>query len=188
MLMIYTGLLLWIAVHLFPSVAPESKRSIVARLGDNAYQGLFALLVFTGLLLIIFGWRSSTPELLYAPYPGLRHPLMLLAAIGILLFVASSFPSRIKRLIRHPQLTGVFLWGTAHLLLNGDSRSVTVFGALVVWSIISMLTINKREGPCVKSEATQGWWLEGVIIVVGLFVSALIVSFHQYLSGVALIT
>jgi uncharacterized membrane protein len=113
---------------------------------------------------------------------------MMLAAIGILLFVASSFPSRIKRLIRHPQLSGVFLWGFAHLLLNGDSRSVTVFGALAVWSIISMLTINKREGPWVKTEATQGWWLEVVIIVAGLFVSALIVRFHQYLSGVTLIS
>ena len=61
MLMIYSGLLLWIAVHFFPSVAPESKRSIVEKVGDKAYQGFFALLVFAGLLLIVFGWRSSTP-------------------------------------------------------------------------------------------------------------------------------
>jgi len=187
MIMIYAGLLLWIGVHLFPSVAPTAKQRILARVGGNAYQGLFALLVLAGLLLIIFGWRGTLPTQVYVPPTGMRHPGMLLAALGILLFVASNFPSRIKRIIRHPQLTGVLLWSLAHLSMNGDSRSLTVFGALAAWSIVSMLTINRREGTWVKPAPGMGWGMELVMIVVGLVVAMLIVRFHQYLSGMALI-
>jgi hypothetical protein len=118
----------------------------------------------------------------------MRHVAMLIAVAGVILFIAANFPTRIKRIIRHPQLSGVFLWSVAHLLLNGDSRSVTVFGALAAWSLISMFTINRRDGVWVKPEPTKGWWLEAVIIIVGLVVSAIIVRFHQYLSGIALIT
>ena len=188
MIMIYAGLFLWIAVHLFPSLSPSGKQKIVAKIGDNAYQGIFALLVFAGLLMIIFGWRGATPEFVYNPIAGLRHPAMLLAVIGIILMVAANFPSRIKLVIRHPQLTGVFLWCTAHLILNGDSRSVTVFGALAAWCLLSMYTINRREGAWIKPAPTKGWWLEAVIVVVGLIVSVVIVRFHKYLSGVPLIS
>jgi uncharacterized membrane protein len=188
MAMIYFGLFLWIAVHLCPSLAPSAKQKIVARIGDNTYQGIFALLVFAGLMMIIFGWRNSIPEHVYYPMAGLRHPAMLLAVIGIILFVASNFPTRIKRVIRHPQLTGVLLWAIAHLLVNGDSRSLTVFGALAAWSLVSMFTINRRDGAWVKPRPTKGWWLEGVIVVLGLVVSVLLVRFHQYLAGVALVS
>ena len=187
MIMIYAGLLLWIGVHLFPSLAPATKQRIVARVGDPAYQGLFALLVLAGLLLIVFGWRGALPTQLYTPAMGMRHLGMLIATLGILLFVASSFPSRLKRLIRHPQLTGVLLWSLAHLIMNGDSRSLTVFGALAAWSIVSMLTINRREGTWVKPTPGMGWGMEAVMAAIGLAVAILIVRFHQYLSGIALI-
>jgi uncharacterized membrane protein len=187
MSMIYAGLFLWIAIHLFPSVTPAGKQQVIAKIGDKAYQGIISVLILCGLLLIIFGWRNATPEFIYNPPVGIRHVAMLIAVAGIILFISANFPTRIKRFIRHPQLSGVLLWSIAHLLLNGDSRSVTVFGALAAWSLISMFTINRREGNWVKPEPGKGWWLEAVIIIVGLVVSAVIVRFHQYLSGISLI-
>ena len=112
---------------------------------------------------------------------------MLLAMVGIILFVASNFPSRIKRLVRHPQLTGVLLWSLAHLAANGDSRSLVVFGSLAFWSIFSMLTINRRNGAWVRPVPVGGWWLEVVVVVTGVVVSGLIVRFHQHLAGIALV-
>lgn len=187
MIMIYAGLILWISVHLFPSVAPAGKIRIVAKFGDNTYQGIFALLVLAGLLMIIFGWRNTIPQHVYSPLSGLRHIAMLIAVIGMILAVAANFPSRIKRYIRHPQLSGVFLWAIAHLIVNGDSRSITVFGALAAWSLVSMFTINRRDGPWLKPAASRGWWFEAAIAVIGLLVSVVVVRFHQYLSGIALV-
>jgi uncharacterized membrane protein len=187
MFMLILGLVIWIAVHLFPSVAPRSRQRLIARLGNNGYQGIFSLLLIAGLLLIVFGWRSAVPVHLYTPPAELRHPAMLLVVIGFILMVAASFPTRIKQVLRHPQLTGVLLWAVAHLLLNGDSRSVLVFTAVAGWTVVSMLTINRRDGAWVKPAKPAGWIREIAIVVIGLVVSAAAVRFHHYLSGVALI-
>lgn len=188
MAMLIAGLAIWIAVHLFPSVAPASRQQLVTRLGNGPYQAIFSLLLIAGLLLIIFGWRNTVPDHVYTPLSALRHPAMLLVVIGFILMVAASFPTRIKRVLRHPQLTGVLLWAIAHLLLNGDSRSVLVFGALAVWTVVSMLMINRRDGAWVKPDIASGWGREVVIVIIGLVISAIAVRFHHYLSGVVLIT
>jgi uncharacterized membrane protein len=188
MAMMILGLCLWIGVHLFPTVAPQSRERMISRLGNGPYQGLFALLVFSGLLLIIFGWRNTLPTQIYTPILALRHPAMLLVVIAIILMVAASLPNRIKRYIRHPQLTGVLLWAIAHLLMNGDSRSVLVFLSLAIWSAVSMLMINRRDGTWVKPEPPRNWVWDIAVVVIGLILSVLIVRFHQYLSGVPLVT
>lgn len=188
MLLIGLGLFLWIFVHLFPALAPGLRGQLVARLGLNPYKGIFSLLIIAGVLLIVFGWRSTDPVYLYNTPPGIRHGAMLLVMIGFMLMVAASFPyTRIKRLLRHPQLTGVLLWAIAHLLVNGDSRSLLVFGSIAAWSIASMVLINRRDGAWVKPVKVQGWGKELLIPVIGIALSILIVRFHQYLSGVPLL-
>ena len=187
MLMLISGLIVFAGVHLFPSIAPARRQRLAARLGDNAYQGIFALCALAGLLLIIFGWRSTDPAFVYGPPDGLRHPAMLIVVVGMILMVAASFPTRIKRFIRHPQLTGVLLWAVAHLLLNGDSRSVLVFATIAIWSVVSMITINRRDGAWIKPVISGGWGREIVIVIIGLVGSAVIVRFHDFVSGVALL-
>ena len=184
--MLTSGLIVFAGVHLFPSIAPVSRQQLVSRLGDNAYQGLFSLCALAGLLLIIFGWRSADPVYVYSPLDELRQPAMLLVVVAIILMVAASFPTRIKRFIRHPQLTGVLLWAVAHLMVNGDSRSLLVFATLGIWTVVSMIAINRRDGAWIKPVITGGWGREILIIVIGLAGSAILVRFHDYVSGVAL--
>jgi uncharacterized membrane protein len=188
MLLISLGLLLWIFVHLFPSLAPGARNQLVARMGLNPYKGIFSLLIIAGVLLIVLGWRATDPVYFYHPPPGMRHGAMLLVVIGFILMVAASFPkTRIKRFLRHPQLTGVLLWAIAHLFVNGDSRSLLVFGSIAAWCVVSMLLINRRDGAWIKPAVVQGWGREALIPVIGIALSLLVVRFHQYLSGIPLV-
>lgn len=188
MIMITIGLLIWVCAHLFPSLFPAVRERWIARIGSNAYQGLFALCILAGLLLIIFGWRSTLPTQVYLPPAGLRQPGMLLVIIGFILMVAANFPAtRFKRVIRHPQLTGVAIWAFAHLLMNGDSRSLLVFATLGAWSLVSMVTINRRDGIWIKPGKPDGWGQDVMVLAGGLILSALAFYFHEYLAGVALI-
>ena len=182
MALIILGLLLFAGVHLVPSLAPDLKAAWHKKLGEGGYKGTFSLLLILSFVLMSMGWRSAQPELLYLPAAELRHPAMALVAIAFLLFIVSNRPSRLRLWIRHPQLTGVLLWAVAHLLINGDNRSVVLFGSMAVWSCVEILAINRREGVWIKGDA-PGLGTELITLLVTAIVIALVIAIHPYISG-----
>jgi uncharacterized membrane protein len=90
----------------------------------------------------------------------------------------------LKRVLRHPQMAGTILWAVSHLLTNGDSRSVTLFGTLAVWALLEIVMINRRDGPVTGSEAASGKF-DLIAVVIGVVVFAVVGHFHQALFGVA---
>ena len=186
MVLLVLGILLFAGVHFVPSLAPGLKASWLARLGENGYKGTFSVLLLASFALIITGWRSAQPDFLYTPSPALRHPAMGLLLIAFLLMVVSSRSSRLSLMIRHPQLSGVTLWGIAHLLLNGDSRSLVLFGGMAVWAVLEMIAINRRDGAWVKGVAPS-WGTELVNLIIAVVVVGVVVYIHPWLSGMPVV-
>lgn len=188
MILLIAGLLLWSVVHLMPSVAPNIKKCTIEKIGLGPYKGIFSLLILSSLALIIVGWRSAEPAFLYdiASSHAIRGILMLLVIIGLLMFFSAKYPNRLKNVIRHPQLTGLKIWALAHLLLNGDTRSVWLFGVLLAWAVLEVIFINKRDGKKpIHVETTMA--TQAIGLTISLVVVGLIIYFHQYIAGVALI-
>jgi uncharacterized membrane protein len=183
MALLAIGILLFAGVHLIPSLAPAVKASWHSRLGEGGYKGSFSLLLLAALALIIIGWRSTLPTLVYLPAPAFHGPALALLVVAFLLLVVSSRKSRLRRLIRHPQLTGVILWGIAHLLLNGDSRSLLLFGGISLWAIVEILAINRRDGAWHRPDAPP-WSAELVTLVIAAVVIGVVVYVHPWLAGV----
>ena len=184
MTLLLTGVLIWAIVHLMPAVSPGTKSSLVAKLGENGYKGLFSLPILAAVFLMVMGWRSiEQPEYYYFLPPWSRHLGMLIVVIGFVLMGASNYRSRIKRVLRHPQLTGFMLWALAHLMMNGDSRSVVLFGGLGLWAILQIVLINRRDGAWVKPEPS-GWGMELGGLLVSLAVVALFVFIHPWVAGI----
>jgi uncharacterized membrane protein len=177
------GLLLFAGLHLVRSLAPGMRKALLERLGENAYKAIFSLLVLAALALIVFGWRAATPAFIYTPSPALTMPALLLLMLAFLLMVVSTRPSRLRRVVRHPQLSGVVLWGIAHLLLNGDSRALLLFTGMTVWAVVEILAINHRDGSWVKPQA-PGPAAELVNLLIAVGVVALVVYLHPWLAGV----
>ena len=155
----------------------------VEKFGADGFKGVFSLFLLTSFGLMIFGWRSTTPELLYVPPLALHTPARGLVALGFLVMLGANRNSRIRLFIRHPQLTGVAMWGIAHLLLNGEDRSVILFGGLTLWAIAEMFAINRREGAWVK-EPPPGWGAEVVTLLIALVTIGVVVAIHPWISGV----
>jgi uncharacterized membrane protein len=186
MTLLTLGVLLWALVHFIPSVTPGIKQSLTGRIGDNGFKGIFTLAMFAALALIIFGWRSiEQPEYLYTLPLWTRHLGMLLVLIGFILFVASGQSSRIKQHLRHPQLTGLIFWAGAHLLMNGDSRSLVLFGGLGLWAILEIVFINRRDGEWVKPEIPP-LGQDVKILVIAIIVYGVVAFAHPWLAGVAI--
>lgn len=184
MVLLIAGVLLWSVVHLFPSVLPNTRANLIGKLGYGPYRGLFALDILIALVLIVIGWRAADVELVYAP-PLFGSPVVtVLMFVSFVLFAAANAPGNIKRMLRHPMLTGTVVWSVAHLLANGDSRSVVLFGGIGLWALISIFTINRRDGEWAKPEAVP--LVRDAMTVVGsVVIFAIVLFLHPYLFGVS---
>ena len=180
------GIALWSIVHLVPAVAPGFRQALVSRLGEKAYKGLFALAIVVSLVLIVIGWRATPPQVVYAPPPWGRPAAIVLMVVAVYLFGAARRPAVVKRFIRHPQLTGLVTWSIAHLLANGDHRSVTLFGGLGVWAVLEIIAINRRDGAWTRP-AAPALSRELLGIAITLLVFGFLVLVHPRIAGVPLV-
>ncbi len=183
MSLLILGIVTWSFAHLFPAVFSGTRDKLENKLGEGPYRGLFSLLILGTLLLIVFGWKSAIPSALYAPPLAASPATSGLILIGFVLFVASQVPGNIKRFVRHPQMAGTLFWSVAHLLTNGDTRSVTLFGGLGIWAVLEIIMINRRAGAW-ERPAPAAVKVDIVSVVIGLVAFALVFYFHNRLFGV----
>lgn len=183
MAVLIAGLILWAVVHWFPAAMPGHRKAAVASLGELPYKGLFSILSLLALALIVVGWQQAPLIKIYVP-PFFGNWLIGGAiVVAIVLFFAPYVPTNIRRLLRHPQLTGVAIWGTAHLFVNGTVRDLLLFGGFTAWAVVAMLLASRRDGAWTRP-AAQPVWGDVVLIVVGLTVAATLFHFHGRLFGV----
>lgn len=184
MALLAAGMTLWIVVHMFPAYAPGRRETLVERLGENPYKGVFSLLSLFALVMIVFGWKRAVPTAVYVPplQPGIVPSILVLA--GLILFFASQMSGHLKRVLRHPQMLGTILWAAAHLLTNGDSRSVLLFGGFGAWAVLEIALCNRRDGPRAELPAAT---VKGdvIAVIVGGGAFALLGHFHLWLFGVS---
>lgn len=140
------GLVLWWAAHLAKRLTPGFRAGLTERMGD-ASKGLFAAAILLSVVLMVIGYRSADATFLWgrsAATTGINNIMVLLA---FYMFAASGSKTRVTRYTRHPQLIGFSLWAAAHLLVNGDTASVYLFGSLLVWALFEMVVISLQDGP-----------------------------------------
>ena len=109
MSLLVAGLVLFLALHLIPSV-PNLRLALVERLGEKPYRGVFGAIALLSLGIIVWGFSRAPLEPLYAPPLWGRHAAFTVVPIALVLFAAANMPTHIRALIRHPMLIGLFLW------------------------------------------------------------------------------
>jgi uncharacterized membrane protein len=182
--MFIAGIAIFCVVHLFKAATPAARDKLVEKLGENPYKGIYSLLILASLVMIVFGWKGTVSSAMYSPPVGPGIIPSALVFLGLVLFFASQMGGHLKRLLRHPQMIGTFLWALAHLLTNGDSRSVTLFGSLAVWALLEIVLCNRRDGPRKESPSASGR-ADLIAVVIGGIAFALLGHFHLRLFGVS---
>jgi len=176
------GVFIWSFIHFIPAVAVDFRKNLIAKLGENPYKGIFTLFMVLAIYLIISGWKAAIPENIYLPPLWGRHATSLLVLIAFILVIAPYHATNLKRFLRHPQLTGVAVWGIGHLLANGEGRSIVLFGGLAAWAIIEMLLLNRRDGAWVKPDPVAKK-KDMILAVAGFTVYVIVAVSHQWLFG-----
>jgi len=179
------GLVVFFGAHVFAALFRGARAGLIDRFGAGRYKGLYSAVSLAGFVLIIVGWRGADTSLLYAPPPFMRHIAYLLMAIAMVLIVAAYAPAgRIAAAVKHPMLAAVKIWAFAHLLVNGEVRSVVLFGAFLAFAVADRIAVKRRDTP---ARAAGGAANDAVAVIVGLGAYAVVLFYlHRYIAGVPL--
>lgn len=180
MILLILGLALWWATHLAKIVMPGARAAGIARIGSGPWRGCIALATVIAIVLMVIGYQNAAMVNLWYPPLWLRHVNNLLMALALIIFIAGSFKSPVRRLVRNPQLTGVKTWAVAHLLVNGDLASVILFGGMLAWAVVAVIGTKRRDGPrgTLPESTTLGLILN---LVAAAVLFAVIVAIHTWL-------
>lgn len=178
MILLSGGVFLWWATHLFKSLAPDAR----AQMGDRG-KGLIALLILASVILMVIGYRTAEGTVYWGASPALVgiNNLLVLLAFYILAAGGPKGPRIwIGTKLRHPQLVGFSIWSVAHLLVNGDTPSFILFGGLLIWALLAIVLINRREGAWTPPERAAPR-KEPIYIVATFCVVGVIMGIHHLL-------
>ena len=184
------GLVIFFGVHSISIINEPWRDDVAAGLGEWPWKGLYSLLSLVGLALIVLGYaaaRSAAAEV-YVPLPWLRHLAMVLLLPVFPLLLAAYFPGRIRQRVGHPMLLATLLWAVAHLLANGSSVDLLLFGAFLVWAWLDLRSMGRRTQRPLPT-APPRKMNDAFSVLAGLTIYALfVVWLHGVLIGVPLLT
>lgn len=148
------------------------RGKLVELVGTGGFMGSYSLVSLATFGWMLWAWRDSPMELLWAAPAWTRWITAVGTAVAFFfLVVGVSTPNPtgmmqsgqlqegadavrgITRITRHPALWGFALWGLAHLASNGDVRSAWVMGGVVVLAIGGMVHIDRRR----RRAHPEGW-------------------------------
>ena len=186
MAILVLGVLLWTAIHLLKPAMPTRRAQLAAQWGERTVKGAAALglLLSIGLIVIGWQWMYEAGRYVYFPASWAWHLNNLLMLIAFVLLGAGHAKSNIRRFIRHPMLTAVLVWAVAHLIANGELRAVILFSGMFLWAALSILFINRRDGPwIVPPPSPRRTDIIHLVASAVLFVGFALI--HPYLFGVS---
>ncbi|PKA43723.1 NnrU family protein (plasmid) [Rhizobium sullae] len=147
----------FIALHSIPAI-PALRSRIISIVGRPAYFVIYSV-ISTAVLVWVF---RAALMLDYIPLwdfrPWQAIATFVLAPVGIFLVIAGllsdnplsislargSTPGAIVSITRHPVLWGFFLWAAGHVIVNGDLRSLLLFGGFALFAIGGIPMAEKR--------------------------------------------
>jgi uncharacterized membrane protein len=185
--LLIAGLVLFLGVHSVAIAATDFRASLIQRLGQGAWKGLYSLVSLLGFVLICYGFGAArqAPIVLYSPPLWLRHVTLLLMLPVFPLLLAAYLPGKIQVRAKHPMLAAVKIWAFAHLLANGSLADVLLFGSFLIWAVFDRISLRRRP-PQVLRSAPPGHFNDLLAVVIGLAVYALTIGWaHLRLFGVS---
>ena len=177
------GIIVWSLIHFVPAVAVNFRAGLVQRFGLATYKGLFGLIAIGALLCVIHGWKAAPKVAVFIPPAWGAYVTLALTFLAFILLFAPYMENSFSRILRHPQLGGVYLWGLGHLFSNGEARSLLLFAGFAVWALLETILINRRDVSWTRpAPASQMANVRLVLTGTGFF--AIVLYLHGWLFGV----
>ena len=171
MIYLIAGLAIFLGVHSLRIFAEDWRTQRVARMGANAWKGVYSLISFVGFALLVYGYELArqAPVDLWMPPLWTRHVTALLTLPVFILLAAAYVPgTSIKAALKHPMTLSVMLWAAAHLLSNGRLADVLLFGGFLLWSAFAFRAARARDRAQGLVYKATGYSRDVIAVVIGL--------------------
>ncbi|WP_108124168.1 NnrU family protein [Saccharospirillum mangrovi] len=171
MAVLILGLVLFLGVHSVRIVAPQWRLSMLERLGEQGWKGLYTVVSLAGFALLVWGYSLArlSPTWLWVSPAWTYHVTALLMLVAFILLAAAYVPgNRIKAKLGHPMLLATKTWAFAHLLSNGTLADLVLFGSFLVWAIADFAVSRRRDRTEGVTYPVLGIGRDAAAIVVGV--------------------
>lgn len=148
MAILLLGLILFLGVHSVRIFADGWRTAMIGKIGALPWKGLYAVISIVGFVVLVWGFKIARQDtvVLWTSPVWMRHVTALLMMIAFILFVAAYIPrNSFRARLHHPQVLAVKVWAVAHLLANGVGASVVLFGAFLLWAVLSFRAERQRD-------------------------------------------
>jgi len=189
MSLLILGIVIFLAIHLLPAIAPNLREQLGERLGHVGWRLIHSGVALVGLYLIVQGyadWRMQ-PIFVWTPPAFLSHPTALLMVVAFVFLAAAWVPNNaIKKRVGHPMLLAVKTWAVAHLLVNGTLADLLLFGSFLAWGVISFIMHRRADRAAGLSGVGQSSRVATLItVLLGIVMAGLFALWlHPILIGV----
>ena len=175
------GLILFLGIHLLPAF-PGVRGGLASRWGEGRYKGLFSLVSFAGLALIIIGYaKAERGDQLFAPLPAAIAVAPYAMTVAFVLFAAANMRGYLRQTLSHPMLIGLLVWSGVHLLANGDLRGTVLFGAFFGYGVVDLCSAVQRHAVKTFEPVARH---DVIAVIAGVVVALVLMTFHRVLFGV----
>jgi uncharacterized membrane protein len=154
----------FLAIHLLVS-GTRLRNVIVGTIGDGPYMAMFSLASLAGIVWIsmAYGDARGFGKTYWDGGAAGRHASLLIQLLAVLMIVpglTTRNPTSVKqegsldrpdvvsgmlRITRHPFLWGVAIWAAGHLLVNGDTPSLILFGTMLFLAVTGTFSIDAKR-------------------------------------------
>lgn len=189
MTLLIIGLILFLGIHSTRIFFEPVRVWWINTLGAGSWRALYTIVSFAGLILIVVGFApaSENAHVVWVPPFALLHVTAFLTLLSFVFVAAAYLPAgRIKVRLRHPMTVGVMVWALAHLLINGMSHEILLFGAFLIWSVLVLISALRRDRQLRLAFLAGPVRNDLFAIVIGAAVWVLFAGYaHEWLFGVA---
>jgi uncharacterized membrane protein len=148
MLTLLVGLFLFLGIHSTRIFADDWRTATVAKIGPLPWKGLYSVLSLLGFVVLVWGFRMAKQDtlVLWSSPAWMKHVTAVLMMVSFILIAAAYIPrNSIKARLHHPMVLAVKVWALGHLLSNGVAADVLLFGAFLLWAVLSFRAARQRD-------------------------------------------
>jgi uncharacterized membrane protein len=190
MALLVLGIVIFLGIHLVRSFAPGLREAVIKGSGKGTWHAIHGIAAIVGLALIAYGFdrARATTGIIYTPPVFMAHIALALMLIASICLVAAFLPAgRIRVMTKHPAILAIKIWALAHLLANGETASVLLFGTFLAWGVILRISMKKRwRAGEITYPAFVSYRYDLAAVLVGAALYAVIVwRLHELVIGVA---